>query len=177
MKNYILLIGIAGVALGSYAAYASNSATMTVTATIAHDVSLNVTQDLDFGTITINPAYTGSDTQWNYLSSGPISYEIQGAITSADNITFGTFIANIPNPSVCTGNAPICGGLSITGNNGNEIRNIFGGSNTNYCDFNIKYSGSERSFIVDVNECLIRDVSQVTTGTHTGTLTISYNAE
>ncbi|MBR1648113.1 MAG: hypothetical protein IJ689_00770, partial [Alphaproteobacteria bacterium] len=60
MNKYILLLGIAGVALGSYAAYASNSATMTVTATIAHDVSLSVTRNISW-TMTIDPSQTWGD--------------------------------------------------------------------------------------------------------------------
>ena len=51
MNKYILMLGVAGVALGSYCAYAGNSATMTVTATIAHDVSLKVEQDLSYNLV------------------------------------------------------------------------------------------------------------------------------
>ncbi|MBR1648014.1 MAG: hypothetical protein IJ689_00255 [Alphaproteobacteria bacterium] len=170
MKNYILMLGIAGVALGSYAAYAANSATMTVTATIAHDVSLNVTQDVDLGTITINPAYTGSSTIWTYDESGAISFENQGAIVSADNATVGTFTANIPNPSSRDG-------LDIQATSGEVIAGFFGGAGTNnHCEMTIRYTGSENNFKVFPSACDINDMSGVTTGEHTQTITIFYTA-
>ena len=168
MKNYILMLGVAGVALGSYCAYAGNSATMTVTATIANDVSLSVTQDLDLGTITINPAYDGATTKWNYNDSGSIKYTNQGAIVSADNATFGTFTANIPNPTACINGAPGCGGLSF------EEIDLFGRAGG--CGFVILYSGSDNIFNVIPGACAIQDISSVTTGEHEGTLTISYTA-
>ncbi|MBR1649113.1 MAG: hypothetical protein IJ689_05900 [Alphaproteobacteria bacterium] len=56
MKNYILMLGVAGVALGSYCAYAGNSATMTVTATIAHEVNIRNISHINLGTITIDPS-------------------------------------------------------------------------------------------------------------------------
>ncbi|MBR1649332.1 MAG: hypothetical protein IJ689_07040 [Alphaproteobacteria bacterium] len=176
MKNYILLIGVAGVALGSYAAYAGNSATMTVTATIAHDVSLNVTQNIDFGTITINPAYDKDDTVWQYSDSGVISYTVQGEIVSAPNITVGTFTANIPNPTACNTASDSCGGLTVAGSGRGFISSIFGTGNVgiNMCNLSIKYSGSENIFKVFPDSCYIYDRSIITTGTHTGTLTISY---
>ncbi|MBR1648628.1 MAG: hypothetical protein IJ689_03410 [Alphaproteobacteria bacterium] len=172
MKNYILMLGVAGVALGSYQAYAGNSATMSVTATIAHDVSLTKTGDLSLGTITINPAYTGSDTGWSYSDSGVISFENQGALVSADNATVGTFTANIPNPSAC-------GGLYITGNYTLAVANLFGGSisDMNGCDFDMSYSGSGNTFKVYPYNCYINNVSKVTPGSHSGTLTISYSLE
>ncbi|MBR1648426.1 MAG: hypothetical protein IJ689_02380 [Alphaproteobacteria bacterium] len=175
MKNYILMLGVAGVAFGTYAAYADNSATMTVTATIAHDVSLTVTQDIDFGTITINPGYTGS-TSWQYsYESGAVEYIDQGAIVSADDITFGTFTANIPNPSACNMPNDACGGLDVSGNEGDTIYNLFGGSdNSNYCYIHTKYTGSDHNFIMSADYCAIYDISKVTTGSHTGTVTISY---
>ncbi|MBQ8677423.1 MAG: hypothetical protein IJ529_03005 [Alphaproteobacteria bacterium] len=180
MNKYILLLGVAGVALGSYAAYAGNSATMTVTATIAHDVSLSVTQDLDLGTITINPAYTKDNTEWEYSDSGVIIYNIQGAIVSASNATVGTFTANIPNPSACNTASTSCGGLSLEGNRGDTmIYNFFNRDmeeGANYCDFNIKYSGTSNIFKVYPFDCIINDISVVTHGSHSGTLTISYTA-
>ena len=177
MNKYILMMGVAGVVLGAYGAYASNSATMTVTATIAHDVSLSVGQDIDLGTITINPAYTGHDTGWNYSDSGVITYTTQGAIVSATNATVGTFTANIANPTACTGIDNPCGGLSVTGNSGNWIYNLFGGSDeSNRCHFLIKYSGTGNSFKVYPYNCWIEDISSVTTASHEGTLTISYTA-
>ncbi|MBR1649366.1 MAG: hypothetical protein IJ689_07210 [Alphaproteobacteria bacterium] len=174
MKNYILMLGIAAVSIGSYAAYASNSATMTVTATIAHDVSLSVTQDIDLGTITINPAYTGTDTMWNYSDSGTIDSS-KGATVSASNATAGTFTANIPNPTACNGKSSKCGGLSLP--NLGLIFNVFGGSDKNTaCAFFLKYSGSENIFIVSPKACTIKDVSKVTTGEYEQTFIINYTA-
>ncbi|MBQ8677397.1 MAG: hypothetical protein IJ529_02870 [Alphaproteobacteria bacterium] len=178
MKNYILMLGVAGVALGSYCAYAGNSATMTVTATIAHDVSLTKTQDVNLGTITINPAYTGDDTGWYFNDSGIISIYGQGAIVSISNVTVGTFTANIPNPELCSSGDTECGGLYVTGNDNSRITNIFGGDDdSNVCSFWIKYSGSGNSFKIFPDYCDIRDVSKVTPGSHSGTLTISYSPE
>ena len=178
MNKYILMMGVAGVVLGAYSAIASNSATMTVTATIAHDVALTKTQDMNLGTITINPAYSGDDTDWYYSDSGVISYYTQGAIVSATSpITVGTFTANIANPSACDGTDYSCGGLSLS-NNG-AIDNLFGGDdNSNFCTFVIKYSGAGNSFKVFPLYCRIDEgkISSVTTGSHEGTLTISYTA-
>ncbi|MBR1648297.1 MAG: hypothetical protein IJ689_01690 [Alphaproteobacteria bacterium] len=175
MKNYILLLGVAGVALGSYAAYAGNSATMTVTATIAHDVSLTKTGDINLGTITINPAYTGFSL-WNYSDSGVIRYTEQGAIVSAPNATVGTFTANIPNPSACNTVSVSCGGLSVYDEG--YVYNLFGGNDrSNFCDIYFKYSGIENKFEVSPYDCGIDDISKVTPGNHSGTLTISYTAQ
>ncbi|MBR1649010.1 MAG: hypothetical protein IJ689_05360, partial [Alphaproteobacteria bacterium] len=87
-------LGIAGVALGSYAAYAGNSATMTVTATIAHDVSLSVTQNISW-TMTIDPSQTYDDVDcWGSVDG----CEIQKAYGTS-SMTAGRFTANIPNPA------------------------------------------------------------------------------
>ncbi|MBR1648512.1 MAG: hypothetical protein IJ689_07695 [Alphaproteobacteria bacterium] len=175
MKNYILMLGVAGVVLGSYAAYAGNTATMQVTATIAHDVSLTVTRDIDLGTITINPAYTGNDTVWTYSNSGVID-DKSGGLVSASNATFGTFTANIPNPSVCNIPSDTCR-LTVE-TDGSYIYDIFGGSNgDNACGFSIDYSGSTNTFNLRTYECFIDDVSSVTLGLHTTTITISYTPE
>ncbi|MBR1648551.1 MAG: hypothetical protein IJ689_03015 [Alphaproteobacteria bacterium] len=96
MNKYILMLGVAGIALGSYVAYASNSATMTVTATIAHDVSLNVDHDLNMGTITVNP---GAD--WDFggqmqISSDGTVLDKTSNIISVTGFSIGTFTANVP---------------------------------------------------------------------------------
>ncbi|MBR1648064.1 MAG: DUF4402 domain-containing protein [Alphaproteobacteria bacterium] len=94
MNKYILMLGVAAVSIGSYAAYAGNSATMTVTATIAHDVSLSVTHDLNMGTITVDPS--------DFEEGGTISLNPDGTVLSkSDNIisysgfSAGTFTANV----------------------------------------------------------------------------------
>ncbi|MBR1649254.1 MAG: hypothetical protein IJ689_06640 [Alphaproteobacteria bacterium] len=180
MKNYILLLGVAGVALGSYAAYAGNSATMTVTATIAHDVSLAVTQALDLGTITINPAGTENSFIF-YDESGAIIDSDGDIITAADTPTPGYFTANIPNPLACNDARPACGGLSLDSGDPvdpNVISNIFGGnSDTNFCGFYIKYTGSSNRFKVFPNDCHIYNASDITAGSKSKTINISYNPE
>ena len=119
MKKYILMLGVAGVALGSYCAYAGNSATMTVTATIAHDVSLTVTQQFNLGTITIDPSQSQGDFVFNPQASEPDS--AGGGIISVTGASHGRFTANIPNLSACplaedSSSIVSCGGLSISDN-------------------------------------------------------------
>ncbi|MBR1648416.1 MAG: hypothetical protein IJ689_02325 [Alphaproteobacteria bacterium] len=94
MNKYILMLGVAGVALGSYCAYASNSATMTVTATIAHDVSLVATSPLNMGTLTIDP----SDATGSYinLNGDGTTGSKGGGIISLTGFSAGTFTANVP---------------------------------------------------------------------------------
>ncbi|MBR1648477.1 MAG: hypothetical protein IJ689_02635 [Alphaproteobacteria bacterium] len=173
MKNYILMLGIAGVALGSYCAYAGNSATMTVTATIAHDVSLTKTGDISLGTITINPSVAEA-TEWSYNDSGVLGVAYGDAIVTADNATIGTFTANVPDPTACNTAGASCGGLSVTGNAANTIEDIFDGSD-NRCSFYIKHSESGNSFKVYPYICIIEDPRYIPTGSHSGTLTITYN--
>ena len=83
------MLGIAGVALGSYAAYAGNSATMTVTATIAHDVSLRVIQDLNLGTITINPSIP-----YGYFTLDDYVFNLDGGVISVTGASSGIYTAN-----------------------------------------------------------------------------------
>ena len=94
MNKYILMLGVAAVSIVSYAAYAGNSATMTVTATIAHDVSLNVDHDLNMGTITVDP----SDFEWG----GRIDLNLDGTLQrKSDNIiSYSGFSAGIFTASV-----------------------------------------------------------------------------
>ncbi|MBR1647988.1 MAG: hypothetical protein IJ689_00120 [Alphaproteobacteria bacterium] len=91
MKKYILLLGVAAVSIGSYCAYAGNSSTMTVTATIAHDVSLTVTRDYNVGTITIDP----SNTEGGACISESTSYKCAYGITSITGTQWGRFTANV----------------------------------------------------------------------------------
>ncbi|MBR1649398.1 MAG: hypothetical protein IJ689_07380 [Alphaproteobacteria bacterium] len=173
MKNYILLLGIAGVALGSYCAYAGNSATMTVTATIAHDVSLTGTGNISLGTITINPGYMDSDTEWSYSDSGIPSIEAGKGIVSLSNQTVGTFTANIPNPSDCDSPNDICGGLIVSDL---MSRNWLGGSDAdiNRCYYEIKHD-SGNSFKLYAYACYIETPSAITEGNRSATITINYN--
>ncbi|MBR1648913.1 MAG: hypothetical protein IJ689_04875 [Alphaproteobacteria bacterium] len=95
MKNYILLLGVAGVVLGSYCAYAANSATMTVTATIAHDVSLTAGDPLNMGTLTINPSIPLGGTMM-INPDGSISGGVPESFISLTGFSAGTFTANVP---------------------------------------------------------------------------------
>ena len=99
MKNYILMLGIAAVSIVSYCAYASNSATMTVTATIAHDVSLTVTRQYKLGTITIDP----SQTSGSGITTGN---DVNGGIISVSGYEVGLFTANIPSEYSVPGPEP-----------------------------------------------------------------------
>ena len=164
------MIGVAGVALGSYAAYAGNSTTMSVTATIAHDVSLSVIQDIDMGTITINPAAT-EFTMWSYDNNGKYFPDVGDAIVSADDATLGKFTANVPNKESTAG-LNLIASKDLAG-----IENLFGGNDgSNFCPFCIGYTGEDNIFRVSIGDCYISDVSKVTPGSHSGTLTISYTA-
>ena len=98
MNKYILMLGIAAVSIGSYAAYAGNSATMTVTATIAHDVSLNVTKNISW-TMTIDPSKTSDVSGVDCFGEvdGCDDYNYGGVISGS--MTAGRFTANIPNPA------------------------------------------------------------------------------
>ncbi|MBQ8677521.1 MAG: hypothetical protein IJ529_03520 [Alphaproteobacteria bacterium] len=106
MNKYILMLGVAGVSIGSYCAYAGNSATMTVSATITHDVSLSVDHDLNMGTITVNP---GAD--WDL--GGQVSFALDGTgmssisenITAYSGFSIGTFTANVPDSCKVNGMA------------------------------------------------------------------------
>ena len=179
MKNYILMLGVAGVALGSYCAYASNSATMTVTATIAHDVSLSVTQNLDIGTITINPSLNNGvdeDFGFDMDSSGQIHNQ-KPAVISVSGTTIGTLTANIANPSACDTPSSSCGGLGFDGLNNGALLGILSGDDSNYneCDLQIIRSAGN-TFKVYPSLCGAYDLSHVKAGTHTKTITISYTA-
>ena len=93
MKKYILMLGVAAVYIGSYCAYAGNSATMTVTATIAHDVSLTVTRDYNVGTITIDPSNTEGGSC--VTKGSGYGYCLGDGIISITGTQWGRFTANV----------------------------------------------------------------------------------
>ncbi|MBR1648763.1 MAG: hypothetical protein IJ689_04090 [Alphaproteobacteria bacterium] len=96
MNKYILMLGVAGVVLGSYCAYAGNSATMTVTTTITHDVSLTKTDDLNMGTVTVNPAADWSEGgQVTLATDGTGMSSKSGNITAYSGFSIGTFTASV----------------------------------------------------------------------------------
>ena len=96
MKNYILLIGVAGLALGSYHAYAGNSATMSVTATIAHDVSLTKVDDIVIYAV-VNPAETSVSETWCVAGD---SFEYNSC-----NGGIGIFTATVPDDEYAAENS------------------------------------------------------------------------
>ena len=146
---------------------------MTVTATIARDVNLIVTHELELGTITVDPSF--ESTGWWYDNEGNINDKLKG-FTSADTPTFGTFTANVPNPSACN-NDLSCGGLTFTGGkSAGKFDNMFG-TGSGSCYFKIKYTGTENNFIVSPYGCNISDMSKVTFNeVNSKTITIEYNA-
>ena len=172
MNKYILMLGIAAVSIGSYAAYAGNEATMTVTATIAHDVSLTLEGNtMDFGTIYIDPSNTeGGEIQYN--ESGAITQK-DAYFVSASPVTPMNFTANIPNPSACSSPSYTCEGLTVMGRSGGEAY-VFGGAGNNYCHILIKYTGIGNKFKIIPDYCLIENPEYVTLGDHKATVTISY---
>ncbi|MBR1648673.1 MAG: hypothetical protein IJ689_03640 [Alphaproteobacteria bacterium] len=118
------------------------------------------------------PCWQEDDSYWTYSDSGVINYTNQGAIVSASNATVGTFTANIPNPAACNTASTSCGWLQD-----NARYNLFGGTeDQNGCEFAIKYSGSGNSFKVIPYDCTIGEISSVTTGAHSDTITITYRA-
>ncbi|MBR1649348.1 MAG: hypothetical protein IJ689_07120 [Alphaproteobacteria bacterium] len=176
MKNYILMLGAAGVALSSYCAYAANSATMTVTATIAHDVSLGNVTNINLGTITINPAAT-EETYWHYDDMGNYSFNHGDAVVSVGNATVGSFTANIPNPSACDTASYSCGGLSILElESGRYLNGVLSGNDyKTWCSLMIKHRDGN-TFTVYPDECQIEagEISFVTAGSKSKSFTINY---
>ncbi|MBR1648704.1 MAG: hypothetical protein IJ689_03795 [Alphaproteobacteria bacterium] len=178
MKNYILLLGVAAVSIGSYCAYAGNSATMTVTATIAHDASLSVTQDLDIGTITIDAGacFSCYNQEFYMDSSGSVTSKVD-SIISVSGTTLGSFTANIANPSACNTPSSSCGGLGFDGLNNGALFGILSGDDDrrNECDLQIIHSAGN-TFKVYPQHCIAMNLTYYKPGKHTKTITISYTA-
>ncbi|MBR1648192.1 MAG: hypothetical protein IJ689_01165 [Alphaproteobacteria bacterium] len=99
MNKYILMLGVAGIALGSYHAYASNSATMSVTATIAHDVSLTVTRDITISAV-VDPAVTSVSGTW-CIAEDTNPENIVGVCTADP----GLFTATVPDDQYAAENS------------------------------------------------------------------------
>ncbi|MBR1648892.1 MAG: hypothetical protein IJ689_04765 [Alphaproteobacteria bacterium] len=155
MKKYILLIGAAAVSIGSYAAYADNSATMTVTAKIEHDVSLTKTKDLNLGTITIDPSQHAGQADIFYDGTS-----VSGGVLSVSGTQFGEFTANIPDPSTDCYD----GACNIIWIESIAVDNI-------YINTFINYANANR-FIVDAR---IQYSGQVEEKTYSETVEITYN--
>ena len=185
-KTFLILL-LAGVSYTAYNA-AAVSENFEISTTIDHeivlgnlrtasaDANLDVTGNINMGTIIVNSQYTGI-TEWYYDYSGIIIYRNKGAIVSADNATLGYFTANVANPEACSKLSPEvymdpCAGLAFSSP---FIDNLFGGSESdlNGCFFDFAYDG-ENNFIVRPAYCYIETMPKVIFGTHTGTLTINY---
>ncbi|MBR1648729.1 MAG: hypothetical protein IJ689_03920 [Alphaproteobacteria bacterium] len=112
-KTFLILL-LAGISYTAYNA-AAVSENFEISTTIDHEITLGgfraastdaglkTDRDMDLGTITIDPSYVppDSDMIWSdiiYNSSGTVT-SIDGVVTHADNIKFGRFSANIPNPT------------------------------------------------------------------------------
>ncbi|MBR1648187.1 MAG: hypothetical protein IJ689_01140 [Alphaproteobacteria bacterium] len=170
MNKYILLIGVAGVALGSYCAMASNSATMTVTATIAHDVSLSVTHDLNMGIITINPGADWSLGGMIYLNSDGTVNQKSTNVISVTGFSIGTFTANVPDSCKVDG-------VAHSGNSYSQPCFEADGNvdlgNTFVYEPWVKYvSGNTFRFMYDFWGC--DDGVIPTSGNYSGSITIKY---
>ncbi|MBR1649153.1 MAG: hypothetical protein IJ689_06120 [Alphaproteobacteria bacterium] len=162
MNKYILMLGIAGVVLGSYAAYAGNSATMTVTATIAHDVSLSVTQDLDLGTIVIDPS---QNTGRAAAPNDNVYSVIEGGIISVSGGSDGLFTANVPSEMrarLSVENSECKAGVTYLNMQG--IKACFS-----------LYPKSDNTYVVYAED--IYYDSLPSDGVHSGTITIRYTPE
>ena len=176
----LLLTGI------SYTAYnaAAVSENFAISTTIDHeivlgnlrtasaDAGITKTDDINLGTIYVNPAFKETHAWFSYNELGEMDGVIGDFIVRADRATVGRFTANIPNPEACTNRAMSCGGLNTT-----LAIALFGGSATsNWCNVYIKYSGNDNVFTVSPN-CNFNNPADVTLGLHTATFTIYYNAE
>ena len=174
MNKYILLLGVAADSIGSYCAYAGNSATMTVTARIEHDVSLTLEGNtMDFGTIYIDPSNTNGGVIY-YSESGAITRK-DAYIVNASAVTPMNFTANIPNKTACNTANDSCGGLSLS-NSGEAY--VLGAPvmSEDFCQLNIKYTGIGNNFKIIPSVCYFDAPKAVMFGDHSDTITITYNA-
>ncbi|MBR1648594.1 MAG: hypothetical protein IJ689_03235 [Alphaproteobacteria bacterium] len=90
MNKYILLIGIAGVALGSYCAYAGTTATMNVKAKIVHEVNVDNVIPINFA-LMVNPAEDGGS-----YTTGETPTSSGGVLLAQSTSTRGSFTAATP---------------------------------------------------------------------------------
>ncbi|MBR1648153.1 MAG: hypothetical protein IJ689_00970 [Alphaproteobacteria bacterium] len=142
MNKYILLLGVAAVALGSYCAYAGNSATMSVTATIAHDVSLTKVNDIDIYAV-VDPAVTSIGEGWCTAGdSNPENY--LGMCTAVR----GAFTATVPDDEYAAENSFTISPSELTHDtlriNGFSVVTT-GTDNEFDVDYQINYSGGAPS--------------------------------
>ena len=139
MNKYILLLGVAAVALGSYCAYAGNSATMSVTATIAHDVSLTKVDDIVIYAV-VNPAETSVSETWCVAGD---SFEYNSC-----NGGIGIFTATVPDDEYAAENSFTISPSELTHDtlriNGFSVVTT-GTDNEFDVDYQINYSGGAPS--------------------------------
>ncbi|MBR1648207.1 MAG: hypothetical protein IJ689_01240 [Alphaproteobacteria bacterium] len=91
MNKYILMLGVAALSLAAYAVRAGNSDTMTVSATIAHDVNLSVSTNMSFA-LTVDPSKT---TGWYQTGATPTA-DGTGVLLAQSSSTRGVFSATTP---------------------------------------------------------------------------------
>ena len=154
MNKYILMLGVAGVSIGSYCAMASNSATMNVTATIAHDVSLSVTEDITISAV-VNPAVTSVGEGWCAA----------GDSIARDNecdASIGVFTATVPDGEYAADNSFIISPRELT----HDTLRVH--------SFNMFYIDTTNTF--DVTYAMTYSGGAPSAGTHNfGNITITYH--
>ncbi|MBR1649027.1 MAG: hypothetical protein IJ689_05450 [Alphaproteobacteria bacterium] len=181
-KTFLIFL-LAGLSYTAYNA-AAVSENFAISTTIDHEITLgnfrtasadadlDVTGDIDFGTITVD----FSDGGWGdvFYSHNSV-YSVGGAVVSATSTTSGRFTANIPNPEECSNGLFSCAGLSITGDG--ILSGILSGDNSydNYCEILISYEGENR-FYISPNLCYFATSARISPGVHTKTITISYGS-
>ncbi|MBR1648693.1 MAG: hypothetical protein IJ689_03740 [Alphaproteobacteria bacterium] len=181
-KTFLILL-LTGISYTAYNA-AAISENFEISTTIDHeivlgnfkaassDADLDVTDDINLGTIYVNPVFKENHAWFSYDELGKMNNVTGDFIVRADRAAAGRFTANIPNPEACTNRATSCGGLRTT-----QGIALFGGSaSSNWCNFYIKYSGNDNVFTILPN-CSLNNLAAITLGLHTATFTISYDPE
>ncbi|MBR1648350.1 MAG: hypothetical protein IJ689_01980 [Alphaproteobacteria bacterium] len=171
----LLLLGV------SYTAYnaAAVSENFEISTTIDHeivlgnfrtastDAELDVMQNLNLGTVVIDPSQSKGCWSPSRIKSGcPLSMCASGGVISVNGYNEGRFYANVDTNGFYGGNN--CNGLSIP----DSIN--FDGLNVSLVMF---YDRTREDFSIEANvnsNTAICYTSVPSAGTHTGTLTISY---
>ncbi|MBR1648441.1 MAG: hypothetical protein IJ689_02455 [Alphaproteobacteria bacterium] len=184
-KTFLTIL-LAGISCTAYNA-AAVSENFAISTTIDHeitlgnfraasaDANLNVTGDINLGTITVNLNNPENTYGFVWYNENGVVRQTYGPVVSATNITVGYFNADIPNPEACRGQTSSCGGLSLSPN---HLGGILGAGKQNTCGFYIKYV-SGNTFKVYPYGCSYEKPVDVNTvaGTHTSTISIEYNPE
>ncbi|MBR1648850.1 MAG: hypothetical protein IJ689_04550 [Alphaproteobacteria bacterium] len=189
-KTFLIFL-LAGVSYTAYNA-AAVSERFEISTTIDHEIvlgnfkasaidsHLSVNRNISLGTIYINSTWSGGSFSISYYNSGTyLSGSPSTSYVTVSGGSIGTFLTSESILS-CSSASTSCNGFSL---NGGRIYNIFGGSNnSNYCDFVMSFGGyaytypANNAMKVYPRNCIINDFSKITTGDHSGTLTISYTS-